>query len=156
MGKVKRLELWWQLYLYVTSGSGLRKKPAITLCEFECTSNWCSWKTLLGSGVVFVQCESLQIGCRNCNTTARTVPRQRRWYSDKFRALKLKELWFDFRLRREIFIFFQNVQTGSGTPPPCLLFNGYQCPFPGVKRPGSEIDHSPPSSAEISTSGVRV
>jgi hypothetical protein len=38
MGKVKRLELWWQLYLYVTAGSGLRKKPAITLCAFECTS----------------------------------------------------------------------------------------------------------------------
>jgi hypothetical protein len=37
MGKVKRLELWWQLYLYVTSGSGLRKKPALTLCAFECT-----------------------------------------------------------------------------------------------------------------------
>jgi hypothetical protein len=37
MGKVERLELWWQLYLYVTSGSGLRKKPAITLCAFECT-----------------------------------------------------------------------------------------------------------------------
>jgi hypothetical protein len=32
------LELWWQLYLYVTSGSGLRKKPAITLCAFECTT----------------------------------------------------------------------------------------------------------------------
>jgi hypothetical protein len=28
MGKVKRLELWWQLYLYVTSGSGLRKKTS--------------------------------------------------------------------------------------------------------------------------------
>jgi hypothetical protein len=25
MGEVKLLELWWQLYLYVTSGSGLRK-----------------------------------------------------------------------------------------------------------------------------------
>jgi hypothetical protein len=37
MGKVKRLELWLQLYLYVTSGSGLRKKPTITLCAFECT-----------------------------------------------------------------------------------------------------------------------
>jgi hypothetical protein len=37
MGKIKRLELWWQLYLYVTSGSGLKKKPAITLCAFECT-----------------------------------------------------------------------------------------------------------------------
>jgi hypothetical protein len=28
MGKVNRLELWWQLYLYVTSGSGLRKKTS--------------------------------------------------------------------------------------------------------------------------------
>jgi hypothetical protein len=28
MGKVKRLELWWQLYLYVTSGSGLRNKTS--------------------------------------------------------------------------------------------------------------------------------
>jgi hypothetical protein len=37
MGKVKRLELWWQMYLYVTSRSGLRKKPAITLCAFGCT-----------------------------------------------------------------------------------------------------------------------
>jgi hypothetical protein len=26
MGKVKRLELWWQLYLYVTSGWDLEKK----------------------------------------------------------------------------------------------------------------------------------
>jgi hypothetical protein len=39
MRKAKRLELWWQLYLYVTSGSGRRKKPAITLCAFECTIN---------------------------------------------------------------------------------------------------------------------
>jgi hypothetical protein len=28
MGKVKRLELWWQPYLYVTSVSGLRKKSS--------------------------------------------------------------------------------------------------------------------------------
>ena len=28
MGKVKRLELWWQLYVHVTSGSGLRKFQA--------------------------------------------------------------------------------------------------------------------------------
>jgi hypothetical protein len=40
MGKVKRLELWWQLYLYVTSGWGLRTKPPITSCAFECTGGW--------------------------------------------------------------------------------------------------------------------
>jgi hypothetical protein len=34
--------------------------------------------------------------------------------------------------------------------PPSLLSNGYQGLFPwGVKRPGREADHSPPSSAEV-------
>jgi hypothetical protein len=31
--------------------------------------------------------------------------------------------------------------------PPSLLCNGYRVPFLGVKRPGSGIDHPPPSSA---------
>jgi hypothetical protein len=30
-----------------------------------------------------------------------------------------------------------------------LVFNGYQGSFPGVKRPGREVNHSPPSSAEV-------
>ena len=33
--------------------------------------------------------------------------------------------------------------------PHILLFNGYQGPFPGVKRPGRVVDHSHPSSAEV-------
>jgi hypothetical protein len=34
--------------------------------------------------------------------------------------------------------------------PPSLLSNGYQGLFPwGVKRPGREADHSPPSSTEV-------
>jgi hypothetical protein len=34
--------------------------------------------------------------------------------------------------------------------PPSLLFNGHQGYLPsGVKRPGREADHSPPSSAEV-------
>jgi hypothetical protein len=37
MGKVKRLELWWQLYPYVTSGLGLRKNPPLIYCATECT-----------------------------------------------------------------------------------------------------------------------
>jgi hypothetical protein len=32
---------------------------------------------------------------------------------------------------------------------PSLLSNGYQGLFPGVKRPGREADHSPPSSVEV-------
>ena len=30
-----------------------------------------------------------------------------------------------------------------------LLFNGWQCSFPGAKWPGREIDHSSPYSAEV-------
>jgi hypothetical protein len=34
--------------------------------------------------------------------------------------------------------------------PPSLLYNGYVGPFPGAKaRPGSDADHSLPSSAEV-------
>jgi hypothetical protein len=58
MGKVKRLELWWQLYLYVTSGSGLRKKPAITLCAFECT-----WLKIAYVTVVLWTCVTFSAPC---------------------------------------------------------------------------------------------
>jgi hypothetical protein len=39
------------------------------------------------------------------------------------------------------------VQTGSGAHPAYLMGNGGS--FPGVKRPGREADHSPPTSAEV-------
>jgi hypothetical protein len=32
---------------------------------------------------------------------------------------------------------------------PSLLYNGYRVSFPGVKRPGREVDHPPSSSAEV-------
>jgi len=32
--------------------------------------------------------------------------------------------------------------------PPSFLFNRYRGCFPGLKRPGREVNHSPPSSAE--------
>jgi hypothetical protein len=40
------------------------------------------------------------------------------------------------------------VQTGSGTHPASNPM-GTGGSFPGVKRPGREVDHSPPSSAEV-------
>ena len=33
--------------------------------------------------------------------------------------------------------------------PPSLLYNGYRVYFPGVKRPGRGVNHSPPSSVEV-------
>jgi hypothetical protein len=33
--------------------------------------------------------------------------------------------------------------------PPNLVSNGYRGMSPGVKRPGREADHSPPTSAEV-------
>jgi len=41
-----------------------------------------------------------------------------------------------------------HVQTGSGGPP-TLLSSGNRGSFPGVKRPGREADHSPPSSVMV-------
>jgi hypothetical protein len=38
--------------------------------------------------------------------------------------------------------------------PPSLLFTGYWCSFPGVKRPVLEADHSPASTVEIKSSGA--
>jgi hypothetical protein len=47
-------------------------------------------------------------------------------------------------------IFFSSPKRPDGLwGPPSLLFNGYRGFFPGVKRPGRQINHSPPSSAEI-------
>jgi hypothetical protein len=33
--------------------------------------------------------------------------------------------------------------------PPSLLNNGYRLSFPGLKRPGTDVDHPPPPSAEV-------
>jgi hypothetical protein len=33
--------------------------------------------------------------------------------------------------------------------PPSLLFNGHRSSLPGVRRPGRDVDRSPPSSADI-------
>jgi hypothetical protein len=45
--------------------------------------------------------------------------------------------------------FFEHVQTGpEAHPVSCTMGTGS---FPGVKRPGREADHPPPSSAEVTT-----
>jgi hypothetical protein len=33
--------------------------------------------------------------------------------------------------------------------PPSLLYNGYLVSFPGVKQPGCDVNHPPPSSTEV-------
>ena len=33
--------------------------------------------------------------------------------------------------------------------PPSLLFNGYRVSFLGVRRPERDVDHPPPSRAEV-------
>jgi hypothetical protein len=43
--------------------------------------------------------------------------------------------------------FFAPVQTGSGGLP-SLLYGGYRVSLPRVKRPGRDVNHPPPSSAE--------
>jgi hypothetical protein len=38
--------------------------------------------------------------------------------------------------------------------PPSLLFNGYRGFSPGIKRPGREADHSPPTSANVKNTWI--
>jgi hypothetical protein len=46
------------------------------------------------------------------------------------------------------FSLHDRVQTGSGAPPASYPVGTWGS-FPGVKRPGRETDHSPPSNAEV-------
>jgi hypothetical protein len=47
----------------------------------------------------------------------------------------------------EIFLFSELSDRLWG--PPSLLFSRYRSSFAGVKWPGLEVDHCPPSSAEV-------
>ena len=42
-------------------------------------------------------------------------------------------------------------RTGPDRPwgPPSLLYNGYRFFFPGVKRPGRDVDHTSPYRADV-------
>jgi hypothetical protein len=46
------------------------------------------------------------------------------------------------------FPFLHVVQTGSGVHSTSYPMGG-EDPFPGIKRPGREADHSPPSNADV-------
>lgn len=46
-------------------------------------------------------------------------------------------------------VFLQNHPDRLWSPN-SLLFNGYRVSYSGVKQPGSEVDHLPLSSAEVS------
>jgi hypothetical protein len=50
-------------------------------------------------------------------------------------------------LLEEIFSFLQSVQTGCGAHPR-VFFNANCALSLRIKRPGSEVGHSPPASAE--------
>ena len=51
------------------------------------------------------------------------------------------------RQRQDSFILFKMSRQDLWLP--SLLFNGQRYSFPGVKRPGIESEHSPPSSVEV-------
>jgi hypothetical protein len=47
------------------------------------------------------------------------------------------------------FLLLHLVQTGSGVDPTSSYTMGTGGSFPGVKRPGREAEHSPPTSTEV-------
>jgi hypothetical protein len=67
------------------------------------------------------------------------------------RILRLHVDFWEFcptlRGRKDTFLFSQQSLPALG--PPSLLFSGYWGSFPGVKQLGNEVDHWPPSRAEI-------
>jgi hypothetical protein len=50
-------------------------------------------------------------------------------------------------------LILHSVQTGSGAHP-ASFSTGIEIISQGVKRPGREADHSPPTSAEIKNGGA--
>jgi hypothetical protein len=70
-------------------------------------------------------------------------------YSDGLRAGRPG---FDSRQGKEFSLLY-SVQTGSWTHPASYPM-GTGGSLPGVKRPKSEADHSPPSSAEVMSGGA--
>jgi hypothetical protein len=57
--------------------------------------------------------------------------------------------------RGKIFLTsLRRVQTGSGAYPASYLMDTQGIFSPGVKRPGNESDHSPPSSSEVKNGAV--
>jgi hypothetical protein len=69
------------------------------------------------------------------------------WYS-----AELRPGWSGVRLPAGAgnFSLHHRVQNGSGAHPASYPM-GNKCSFSGVKRPGREADHSPPSSAEVNS-----
>jgi hypothetical protein len=59
---------------------------------------------------------------------------------------------FEFQWRQEIFLFSKKIKNKKSRPalgaaqPPAQWVPG---PFLGVKRPGCEVGHSPPSSGDV-------
>jgi len=52
---------------------------------------------------------------------------------------------FESLQRRDIFLLLQNVQTRSGAHP---ASNGHRGSLPGMKKPGCDVEHTPPYRAE--------
>jgi hypothetical protein len=57
-------------------------------------------------------------------------------------------LGFDSRRKLGIFLFTAGSRTALGPTQPPIQWVP-EAPSLGVKRPGREVDHSPPSSAEV-------
>jgi hypothetical protein len=68
-----------------------------------------------------------------------------RWYSVGY---GLDDRWFESRQDLGIFLFTTASRPASGPTQPPIQWVPGALSF-GVKRPGCEANHSPPSSAEV-------
>jgi hypothetical protein len=54
---------------------------------------------------------------------------------------------FEFVEEQGMFSYPERPDPLCNSPSP--LFNGYRRYFPGLKRPGREVGHAPPSTADV-------
>jgi hypothetical protein len=57
--------------------------------------------------------------------------------------------WTPYDLTYAVWALFSPKRPHRLWGPPSLLFNGYRRSFPVLKRPGRDVDHSPPSSVRV-------
>ena len=67
--------------------------------------------------------------------------------ADRATTLQAERSGFRIPVHKEIFLFSKSPDLLWA--PPSILLTGYRNSFPGIKRPGREVNHSPPSSFAV-------
>jgi hypothetical protein len=95
MGKVKRLELWWQLYLYVTSGSGLRKnqRSLYVRLSVQLGCHWADFHTVWYFIIFRTSVEKIKVTLKSFKDNGYFTRRPVYIYGISFIFLGMRNVW---------------------------------------------------------------